>query len=160
MGKRILAAIDFSMFSTTVMNYAVEMAKELKGDLVFINVLDQRQIEMMDRTLESINFDGRRLSEEADIEELVEERELEMLTLIKQLKADHIPYKLEIYTGIPYRELLAAIHEHKAELVIMGTKGKTDLKDVLEGSTSTKLFRRCPVPILFVRETQRESTTR
>ena len=38
----------------------------------------------------------------------------------------------------PFREILAAIEEEKADLLVMGTKGRTDLVDVLFTSMSHK----------------------
>ncbi|MBU2515307.1 universal stress protein [bacterium] len=150
--KKILVAIDFSSYSNKVAEHAIRLAKELKSELIFINVLNQQQINLIQQTLEKINYNNERFSLAEYIEELVEERETEMELLVKEMVSNGISYKIEIHTGVPFKELLAAVEEHKADMVVMGAKGKTDIKEVLVGSTAIKMFRRCPVPLVSIRE--------
>lgn len=55
-----------------------------------------------------------------------------------------------VRTGIPYRELLAAIESEKPNLMVVGTKGRSNLADVVVGSTARKLYRRSPIPLLTI----------
>jgi nucleotide-binding universal stress UspA family protein len=54
--------------------------------------------------------------------------------------------------GSPTLEILRLVKEERFELVVMGTHGRTGLRHLLVGSVAEAIVRRCPVPVLTVRE--------
>ena len=56
-----------------------------------------------------------------------------------------------IETGIPSEQVLAAAAAEDADLIIVGTAGKTGLAHVLLGSTAERIIRTSPCPVLAVR---------
>ncbi len=55
-------------------------------------------------------------------------------------------------TGIPYREIIGKAREVGAELIVIGTHGRTGVEHVLFGSTAEKVVRMAPCPVLSVRQ--------
>jgi nucleotide-binding universal stress UspA family protein len=53
--------------------------------------------------------------------------------------------------GVPYRALLDAIEDTDADLVVIGTHGRTGIDRYLLGSVAEKLVRTSPVPVMTVR---------
>jgi len=53
-------------------------------------------------------------------------------------------------TGIPREEVMAAAQAEQANLIIVGTRGKSGLAHVLLGSTAERLIRTAPCPVLAV----------
>jgi nucleotide-binding universal stress UspA family protein len=85
------------------------------------------------------------------VSETREYRSEEIVKVLAASKRDPALYRTVFRAGVPFREILAAIEEEKADLLVMGTKGRTDLADALFGSTAQKMFRRCPIPLLSIR---------
>jgi nucleotide-binding universal stress UspA family protein len=55
-------------------------------------------------------------------------------------------------TGIPYREIIGKAREVAADLIVIGTHGRTGVEHVIFGSTAEKVVRMAPCPVLTVRQ--------
>jgi len=58
--------------------------------------------------------------------------------------------------GVPAEELLSYVEEAGVDLVAMGTQGRTGLSRYLLGSTTERIVRHAPVPVLAVNARDRE----
>eukprot|EP00005_Dracoamoeba_jomungandri_P005027 CAMPEP_0174258290 /NCGR_PEP_ID=MMETSP0439-20130205/7306_1 /TAXON_ID=0 /ORGANISM="Stereomyxa ramosa, Strain Chinc5" /LENGTH=174 /DNA_ID=CAMNT_0015341739 /DNA_START=123 /DNA_END=647 /DNA_ORIENTATION=+ len=54
--------------------------------------------------------------------------------------------------GDPRKEILVAIKERRATLVVVGNKGRSDLKNAMLGSVSMHVLRKATCPVLVVRK--------
>ncbi|MBU3913915.1 universal stress protein [bacterium] len=150
--QRILAAIDFSSHARLVVEHAAVLARELKAELIFINVINQRDIDAIYHSIDLLKNDFKKISSQRCIDQLHEERHKNMEELEKSTDLSTIKTRFIVRTGIPFQELLASVAEEKVEMLIMGIKGRSDLADVMVGSTALKMFKRCPVPLVTVRK--------
>ena len=82
--------------------------------------------------------------------EQVKDRETKMKAIIQAVDPDMVDCSYLVQVGIPYRELLTAIENEKPGLMVVGTKGRSSLVDVVVGSTARKLYRRSPIPLLTI----------
>jgi nucleotide-binding universal stress UspA family protein len=92
------------------------------------------------------------ISENDFIQDKMESRLTRIDELIEEISASHLPIKKVIKIGIPFRELIQTVRDEGADLVVMGPKGRSNIEDILFGSTAEKMFRHCPVPLLSIRE--------
>ncbi|MFH2130574.1 MAG: universal stress protein [bacterium] len=149
--QRILVAIDFSEYSQATVEHAAILARELGAEMNIVNVINQRDVNTMDYSINRLNIYHKNMSLEGWIEGMKEEREKEMARLEKTVDLSGLRYTFSIRIGDPFQELLKMVTEGKAEMVVMGAKGRSDLGDFVVGSTASKMFRRCPVPLVTVR---------
>jgi nucleotide-binding universal stress UspA family protein len=144
--QRILVAIDFSQFSKHILEYAGNLAAPLNAELVLVNVINQRDIDIVGKLSLTTN-----LSVQDYIDQTRKERLKAMDAMMHDLQTTHLKYQKIIKTGTPFVELVQAITDTQADLAVMGSKGRGNIAGVLFGSTAEKLFRRSPVPLLSLR---------
>jgi nucleotide-binding universal stress UspA family protein len=56
--------------------------------------------------------------------------------------------RIELRTGEPLRELIAAVSTAQAQLLVVGARGTSGVRHLLLGSVAEGVLNRCPVPVL------------
>jgi nucleotide-binding universal stress UspA family protein len=146
--KKIMVALDFSEYSNEIVNYAGRLAEELGAELIFVNVINQRDIDM----IKQITIHTDKISVKGYINGLIDDRTEQMQRLLTDTSCTRIPNRFLIKKGVPFAELIETAKEEKVDILIMGTKGRGNIAGILFGSQAEKMFRHCPVPLLSIRE--------
>jgi nucleotide-binding universal stress UspA family protein len=73
--------------------------------------------------------------------------------MIEEANGAGLPNQFIIKKGVPFKKLVEVAKEEKVDMVVMGTRGRSDIEGILFGSQAEKMFRHCPVPLLSIRET-------
>lgn len=145
--NKIMVAIDFSDYSLAAAEYAAKLAKDVDATLLFTNVYNKRDVDMMNMVATRVP----EFSVKKYVEEYVEERRERLQALGKKLIQDNLMVETHVRIGVPYDALLQEIEEKKPDLLIMGAKGRTNLVDMIIGSCAQKMFRHSPIPLLSIR---------
>ena len=145
--EKIMVAVDFSDYSLPAVKYAGDLARDLKAELLLVNVINQRDVNMMKK----VAVEVRTFSVENYLEETRQDRKSHFDELITAADCANMPVKTSIRIGVPYEELLAVIETKKPDLLVMATKGRSNLVDAIIGSCAQKMFRRSPIPVLSIR---------
>jgi nucleotide-binding universal stress UspA family protein len=151
-----MVAVDFSVYSVKIAEYARGIAEDLKAKLVFVNVINKRDVNAIKQA-----FGYRSGNQSADdyLSKLKDERTEKLQKLMEKTRCNNITIRVMIRTGIPFIELINAAEEEQVDIVVMGAKRRSDLADIIFGSTAEKMFRHCPVPLLSLRVRDHQSGT-
>lgn len=142
--QRILVAIGFSEYCFKTFEMAVSLANRYDSKLVAANVINVHAVEAIS-TIEAMGYEVRS-------EDYIGGIEQERLEQMKQYaSATGFPehrLKMIFRVGNPFDQLMKIIREEAVDMVVMGTKGRTNLPGVLVGSVAAKLFRHSPVTVV------------
>ena len=144
--KLLLHPTDFSMNASKALKMAYTMAKRLKMALTIMHVADVPTI-MNSEALPS--FSEMEDSKRAIITEKLKkyfEMHLGGMSSVSEIR-----FSVR-FSSSPESGILNAINEFEPEMVVVGTKGQSKLKEVLMGSTTKKLIAVSPSAVLAVPE--------
>jgi len=145
--RKILVPVTFSEFSEELIEYAVDVARPLSAEVVFMNVIDQRDIQAV-QTITSFGY-------EVDETHYIQEVEKQRIGILEE-RLNRINYpdekmRVVFKKGRPAAVLLKFAIDEKVDLIIMDVKGKSEIVHALSGSVAEKMFRYSPVPVLSYR---------
>lgn len=147
--KKIMVAVDFSKFSHNTTDRAGRLAEDLGAELIFVNVINQRDIDMVNQ----LTLHTDKISVKDYINGLIDDRSEQMQRLLKDTNCSQIPNQFLIKKGVPFEELIKVAVEENVDMVVMNTRGRSSsVIGMLLGSQAEKMFRHCPVPLLSIRD--------
>ena len=145
--NRILVTTDFSNKSKEALPFAAAFARQFGGGVTLLNVLEP-----------SSHFVG------LESMALLQTGDATMGRLYAGLDAmagqsfgKGIQVETQVRTGKPYRQIIKAARDSKTDLLVMATHGYTGLKHALLGSTTERVVRQAPCPVLTVHGSDLES---
>jgi nucleotide-binding universal stress UspA family protein len=138
MYDRLLAAVDNSEVSGRVIAAARDLALLSKGKVWVLHLLEKEVIAQMgDVPSES--------AQEAD------HPVRDGVSTLRQAGVDAEGEIRATTFGHAAREILADAKEHDADVIIMGSRGRSDLAGALLGSTAHKVIHLTDRPVLVIR---------
>lgn len=144
----ILAPVDFSPHSEKALLYAWSLAKLFHAQLNILHIVD---IPVHPEHY-AVNLN---LSGEFGHELMVRSHE-ELERMIAPYQPSNVKYRIVVEFGRAYNEIVEYAAAHESDLVVMGTQGLSGLQKFLLGSTTAKVVRHAPCPVLTVKLGERD----
>jgi nucleotide-binding universal stress UspA family protein len=148
--KKILVPTDFSSNANKALDFAVQIAKQAKSEIILVHVCN-----LLDTTFK----DHLALKREHNKEILAKAGK--SLAILKNTieDAEKVTVNSKIYNGSVSETILKAAEENRADFIIIGTRGETELAERIFGSTAGDILGKTNVPLMVVSPLTELNTT-
>ena len=136
--RRILVPVDFSKPSLDALTHALALARQYEAQLTLMHVIEPFHPDMLIDTTQS----------QRDARVAAHEHLTKLAVATKQAwpKTGR-----ELRTGHPVDTITALAKRTNADIIVMGTHGRTGLKRAFIGSVAERVVRLAPCSVLVVR---------
>jgi nucleotide-binding universal stress UspA family protein len=148
--KLIVCPIDFSDFSVRAYRHALSVAEHYRAKLVAMHIVELSRYPYADYAATAGDYaEFCRTLREGGNDQLRE--------FVTKHSRHEIRPELVVHQGSPPDCVLSFAHEHKADLIVMGTHGRRGYDRLVLGSVTNRVMRRATCPVLAVCKPPRES---
>ena len=134
--KKILVGCDFSPDSKLAFEYGLSLAQEFQAELCLSHVIKPSLY----------------IEERQGIDQLRNRLKKKLDSMVPEGCRDWCTAKTALLDGEPYIALMDYAKEQDIDMIILGIRGHTLLEKLLVGSTTDRLIRHSPFPVLAVRQ--------
>ena len=145
--KPILVPVDFSEYSEAALLWGVEAARCYGAPLLVLHVIHDLAA-----------APGYYRKEESDTMVSMEERATEMLEeFLIQARQRHPQLssigriRTKLTTGLPGSRILEVAEKVDARMIVMGSQGRTGLRQLMMGSKAERVVRMSEIPVVVVK---------
>lgn len=146
--KKILVAIAATEHCRGIFDYATTLAAGLDATILIVSVINSRDIDAVRQIADM----GYAVDGDKYVAGIKATRQQEIDAILRHSAFPRERIQTIMRVGNPVEELLKIAMHESVDMVVMGTKGRTDLEHILMGSVAEKMFRRSPVTIVSYRD--------
>ncbi|EXH76534.1 MULTISPECIES: universal stress protein [Acinetobacter calcoaceticus/baumannii complex] len=142
--QHILVPIDGSETSMVAMKEAIKLGKALNSKITIVQVM------VLDPIIADLYV------KTGQTNELIERTRTYLLDILEQAKQQFLQEGLSVETKllegfVVHEEIIQAAQELNADLIIMGSHGRTGVRKLVLGSVAQKVLGESHIPVLIVR---------
>ncbi|MBI2992720.1 MAG: universal stress protein [Gammaproteobacteria bacterium] len=142
--KTIVVAVDFSPVSRAALRTAVGLAKQLACRVKIVHAVPVQ--------VTGLPMDGGPGYVDPDLhQQHLEGAKRELERFVAEYADAGTGYEIEVLSGFPTDEVNRAAQEAGADLIVMGTHGRTGLRHLIMGSVAESVIKKSKIPVLCVK---------
>jgi nucleotide-binding universal stress UspA family protein len=143
--RRILHATDYSKASERALQGAVDFAKQNHAEMLVVHV-----IQPVVPYVAGEDIGAAELYVKLE-ESTKQEAQRSMNKLMQRLERLGVKAKSLLLRGIPADQIVKAARNRKADIIVIGTHGRTGLSKLFMGSVASRVISTARCPVLTVR---------
>ena len=137
--SKILVAVDGSEMASRALLAAADLGAALGADLALVHVVDPRGAAAVEGGIPA-----------GEVLEMMREEGQTLLAAAAKDAAARPPTHRFLREGTPGAEVCASAREWGADLIVIGTHGRSGVSRLLMGSTAETVVRHAPCPVLVI----------
>ena len=141
--ERILVPTDFSESARHALTYGISFAREFEAELLLLHVVETIPV--------GYASDLFPVPMAEVFQEISGYAKTELAKLADEARQKGVAVSELVAQGKPSAEIIRHAAENDVDMIVLGTHGKGMLDQALFGSTTERVVRRAPCPVLTVR---------
>ena len=137
--KKILVPTDFSKTANMATDVAFEIAKKSGASIVLLHVIEEATGSSSFSVEGQVAYSSGQ--DKLFMIKLIEKAKSQMEKIVKDPRYTDVKVDGELRIGNAFHGMRTIITEHKVDLVVMGTAGKSLVTEMLIGSNTEKVIR-------------------
>lgn len=146
--KRILVPTDFSVSARQALTYGISFAREYEAELLLLHVVENVTV--------GYASDLFPVPMAEVFEEISGYAKAELAKLAEEVRGKGVVVREQVLQGKPSLEIIRYAREQTVDMIVLGTHGKGLLDQALFGSTTERVVRKAPCPVLTCRLSEHE----
>jgi len=144
MFSRILVAVDGSPFAERALAHAVDLSKKYEAKLLIVHVVLRRFYAVTPS-------EAGVLATTVFVKEMESEGKKIIAKSDEFAKEAGVTYECRLLQGVPADEIVRLAQAEKVDLIVLGSRGLTEVRAFILGSVSDKVTHHAKCPVLIIK---------
>jgi nucleotide-binding universal stress UspA family protein len=153
--NKILVALDGSEHSLRALDDAIQVAKKFHGKITLMHVYSVTVAPVMVPEPSTLTPSGMPVVTAAEVSKIVEATRKVgnriLADAAEKAKAEKLQVKTMLKEGNTVQEIVRVAEEGKFDLIVMGVRGISKIRELLLGSVSEGVIRHAHCPVMVVK---------
>ena len=138
--QKFIVPTDFTVFSDHALDYAVVVAKRFHANILIMHVIEPFTYSVTDMMQVVDHYVPLKTIAQPMLENLQ-----------NRISKGGVKSSTVVTKGTPYLEIIKKARKDGADLIVMGTHGRTGAKHILMGSVAERVVRMASCPVLTLK---------